>query len=115
MVGQRRCKRCLCVWEPPWSRFTLVSLFVLCGIALACGVWITCVRFPDYLSGEAFREAANAGTPKEFLYPFVGPIMLVMFWLGLKKALAVARGKAGRGHILEGGILTKGDDHNNNG
>ncbi len=110
VVGKRRCKRCGCFWEPPWSRFTVWASMVVYAFLICMGGFLTYLKVPDYLSGEAFRLLGSSETFEEGAKSFMGPIMIAFMSWVMREPIAVARGKKGQGRVLEMGVPSDADE-----
>ena len=103
IVGKRLCKDCGCLWEPPWSRFTIFSGLIICCIGVVGGAWGAWTQVPAIISGEAFNRMREAETLKQAFAHIAAPIVLAVFACGAYFCIAALRGKRGQGHVLNGG------------
>jgi len=100
IVGKRLCRACGCLWEPPWSRFTIWSGLVIMLLGVAAGAWLSCIQVPAILSGEAFRQIGTETSLKRALEHVIGPVILAGALYGLYVCVSVVRGKKGAGYVL---------------
>jgi hypothetical protein len=109
-VGKRRCFDCGCMWEPPWSRFTLWSVTIITIVGVAFGAWMSYTQVPDIISGDVLRQMAAESGYKDKLLHVMGPVILLGALYGFYVCIKVFRGKKGAGYVLHEGTSGQAGD-----
>ena len=101
LEGNRRCKACGCLWEPPWDRYS--TYFAGTVLLLAAPVFLIGIVYGGWylLTGEAFRDLDRHRSIAQLVTGmFVGLLLVPVLVYGGIRAIRYVLGKDGKGRVI---------------